>query len=92
VRYTGWTVPSYNQSQQQYGYTGNTYNMGNYPQQGQAQGYYGGQVIPGGGPGYNSGTANAYYDATRAEPQSKSPCKFELTPRRLYSAYLSSTC
>lgn len=38
VRYTGWTVPSYNQSQQQYGHTNNQgYDMNNYPQQGQYQ-------------------------------------------------------
>jgi hypothetical protein len=66
VRYTGWTVPTYNQSQQQYGYTDNAYNMNNnpqgqYPQQSYqgapATGYAAPTGAPGGGP--------AYYDATQ---------------------------
>jgi hypothetical protein len=54
MRYTGWTVPSYNQSQAQYGYPTNqpggqnAYQMNNYPPYGQpgaqgAQGAYGQQ-------------------------------------------------
>jgi Chitin synthesis regulation, resistance to Congo red len=57
MRYTGWTVPSYNQSQAQYGYPTNqqggaygqnAYNMNSYPPYGQqgaqgAQGAYGQQ-------------------------------------------------
>ena len=69
VRYTGWTVPTYNQSQQQYGYTNdqNTYNMNNYPQasvppaeQGQYS-YQGPPQVESGGP--------AYYDATQTSAQ-----------------------
>jgi len=77
VRYTGWTVPSYNQSQQQYGYsTGQqgAYDMNNYPQQGQypqqqQQGGYSYQ-----GPPQNQyssppvdGNTPAYFDATQTE-------------------------
>jgi len=70
MRYTGWTAPSYGQSQQQYGYTGDPVNMGNYPQQ-SGQAYYGNQGPAGGAPyGYReNGDANTagYYDATRTE-------------------------
>ena len=68
MRYTGWTVPSYNQSQQQYGYTANQgYDMNAYPQQGQY-----GQTSYQGAPQYNQTpygndpTVNqpAYYDAS----------------------------
>jgi hypothetical protein len=47
MRYTGWTVPSYNQSQAQYGYATqqqggaygqNAYNMNSYPPYGQQGG------------------------------------------------------
>ena len=80
VRYTGWTVPSYNQSQQQYGYpTGQqgAYDMNNYPQQGpypQQQGTYSYQGQP--QEGYSNAPAvgatgnasqPAYYDATQTE-------------------------
>lgn len=70
MRYTGWTVPTYNQSQQQYGYDQNAYNMGpqgqggQYAYQGQPQGE------PLGGP--NAGPVNngpAYYDATQTANQ-----------------------
>lgn len=64
VRYTGWTVPSYNQSQQQYGYTGNQgYDMNTYPQQGpyQQTSYQGQPQAP-----YNGTNPNtpAYFDAS----------------------------
>lgn len=74
VRYTGWTVPAYNQSQQQYGYTSdqNAYNMNNYPQ---------GQYPPGQNPPAQQGQYSyqapqqvgndgaVYYDATQTEAQ-----------------------
>jgi hypothetical protein len=72
VRYTGWTVPSYNQSQQQYGYTNNQgYDMNNYPQQGPYQ-----QTSYQGQPQYNSAPYGnetaadnrpAYYDASASQ-------------------------
>ena len=75
VRYTGWTVPSYNQSQQQYGYSSGqqgAYDMNNYPQQGQypqQQGGYSYQGPPNAspqGPGA-AGNNPAYFDATQTE-------------------------
>src|SRR2546423_959752 len=72
VRYTGWTVPAYNQPQTQYGYTGNQgYDMNNYPQQGQYQ-----QTSYQGQPQYNSAPYGnqtaadnrpAYYDASASQ-------------------------
>lgn len=75
VRYTGWTVPSYNQSQQQYGYTGGpqqgAYDMNNYPQQApytQQQGGYSYQGQPQTQYSSPPPAANAaYYDATQTE-------------------------
>ena len=75
VRYTGWTVPSYNQSQQQYGYSSGqqgAYDMNNYPQQGQypqQQGGYSYQGPPNAspqGPGA-AGNTPAYFDATQTK-------------------------
>src|SRR5271155_3777874 len=62
VRYTGWTVPTYNQSQQQYGYTNgqNSYNMNSSPQ---------GQTSYQGAPQYGNQaetTGPAYYDASQS--------------------------
>jgi Chitin synthesis regulation, resistance to Congo red len=67
-RYTGWTVPTYNQSQQQYGYTGgqNSYNMNNYPS-GPNQ-YSQGQYNYGTEPQYGNNAATrapAYFDASQ---------------------------
>lgn len=59
-RYTGWTVPMYNNPQQQYNYP-NTYNMNSYPQ-GQG-GSYQGQPQHG---DYEN-NAPVYYDATRTQ-------------------------
>ena len=86
VRYTGWTVPTYNQSQQQYGYTPNqnAYGMNNYPPgqyppgqqpqysyQGQQQ--YGNQAPP------VQSDGPAYYDATQNGGQGTCPrCVSEL--------------
>lgn len=76
VRYTGWTVPTYNQSQQHYGYTNdqNAHNMNNYPQ-GQGQ-YPPGQYPPAQQGQYNyqgpqqvDSDGPAYFDATQTESQ-----------------------
>lgn len=67
LRYTGWTVPSYSQSQQQYGYTTdqNAYNMNNYPP-GRGQYSYQGQPQNGNYPPEQI-NAPGYYDATRTQ-------------------------
>jgi len=78
VRYTGWTVPNYNQSQQQYGYTTGqqgAYDMNNYPQQGQypqQQGglsYQGPPSVPYASPPAPGvgGNTPVYFDATQTE-------------------------
>jgi hypothetical protein len=66
VRYTGWTHPTYSQSQQQYGYTTdqNAYNMNNYPQQDQNN--YQGQPQYNGTTGPYANDGPAYYDATKS--------------------------
>lgn len=77
VRYTGWTVPTYNQSQQQYGYATDNHNMNNYSQQPQAP-YSSGNQAYQGQPGYTAGqdygnnaaqSGPAYYDATQTQEQ-----------------------
>ena len=74
VRYTGWTAPTYNQSPQQYGYTGqDSYGMNNYPPgQGQypPQGPYG-EPNYAGQPQYGNQGQNgpAYYDPTQGTGQ-----------------------
>ena len=63
VRYTGWTVPTYNQSQQQYGYTGQQgYNMNVPPQHS-----YQGAPMP-----QPAGQPTAYYDASQSAGQGSS--------------------
>ena len=77
MRYTGWTIPSYNQSQQQYSYTQNqnSYPISGYPQQGQSgqyppyQGQYNYSQPARAGNDGAQGTQAAYYDATRTEAQ-----------------------
>jgi hypothetical protein len=68
VRYTGWTVPTYNQSQQQYGYPENTYNLNNNPHGQYPAGQYAEQSYQGppapAAYGAPAG-APAYYDATQ---------------------------
>jgi hypothetical protein len=71
VRYTGWTVPTYNQSQQHYGYTNdqNAANMNNYPQDSYPPGQYppaqqGAYSYQGPAP-----AGPAYYDATQTAGQ-----------------------
>jgi hypothetical protein len=65
VRYTGWTVPTYNQSQQQYGYTDNAYNMNNNPQGQYPPGQYAQQSYQGAPATGAPGGTPAYYDATQ---------------------------
>src|SRR5271154_7217254 len=71
VRYTGWTVPTYNQSQQQYGYADNAYNMNNNPQGQYPPGQYAQQSYQGGpstdypAPTGAPGGAPVYYDASQ---------------------------
>ena len=63
VRYTGWSVPSYTQSQQQYGYTDQPgYPMN--PPQGPYQPYPSAQGYGNPQP-QNGQTAPGYYDASR---------------------------
>lgn len=78
VRYTGWTVPSYGQPQQQYGYTTDqyAYDMNNYPQ-GQRQ-YGQGQGDNQGPYGNNQGNAPAYYDVTQTGGQGIIPQSLQL--------------
>lgn len=68
MRYTGWTVPTYNQSQQQYGYAAGQpgYNMNSYPQGQGPQAYQGAPGAP-----QNSGAA--YYDASQPAGAGSNP-------------------
>ena len=98
VRYTGWTVPTYNQSPQQYGYTNdqNAYNTNTYPQgpypPGQypptQQGQYSYQ-----GPPQAGNTGPAYYDATQTSAEgSVLMCSGTDFCRRISTARVSSSC
>ena len=82
VRYTGWTVPTYNQSQQQYGYDQNAYNMNNYAQQGGQPSYQGQPQYEnhdfGTVDGGNNAPGPTYYDATQTGAPGSSCLIFDI--------------